>query len=203
MMQSLLWTDGHNHRTDQLKWRATLIRTVGAGNKLLVPFDLSHFWRWRWRSPIISYANICATLVSHEDVRFCTMGRLLRSCYRYGAPSRTTIRILSFGTMAWREDDAGQYHQPKEDDKRWQKLYQLWNQPQRSYTKIVESIGLHPQTPCLLWPSLLVHIASAFVSHPFFFTASLPQISFHLWPSSSVYIALVYFLSVPLCSIVL
>ena len=43
MMQSLLWTDGHNHRTDQLKWRATLIRTVGAGNKLLAPFDLSHF----------------------------------------------------------------------------------------------------------------------------------------------------------------
>ena len=116
MMQSLLWTDGHNHRTDQLKWRATLIRTVGAGNELLVPFDLSHFWRWRWRSPIISYANICATLVSHEDVRFCTMGRLLRSCHRYGAPSRTTIRILSFGTMAWREDDAGQYHQPEEDD---------------------------------------------------------------------------------------
>ena len=189
MMQSLLRTDGHNLRTVQLKWRSTLIRTVGAGNKLLVPYDLSHFWRWRWRSPIISYANICATLVSHEDVRFCTMGRLLRSCHRYGAPSRTTIRILSFGTMARRENNATWYCPPEEDDRRWQRLYRLWNQPRRKYTKIVELIGLHLQIPFLLWPSLLVHIASPFISHPFFFTASLPQISFCLWPSLLVYFA--------------
>ena len=114
---------------------------------------------------------------------------VLRSCYRYGAPSRTTIRILPFGTTAWRENNATWCCPPKEDDRRWQKLYRLWNQPRRKYTKIVESIGLHPQIPFLLWPSLLVHIASPFISHPFFFTASLPQISFCLWPSLLVYFA--------------
>ena len=35
-----------------------------------------------------------------ENGRKFKYNALLRSCYRYGAPSRTTIRILPFGTTA-------------------------------------------------------------------------------------------------------
>ena len=140
MMQSLLWTDGHNHRTDQLKWRATLIRTVGAGNKLLVPL----------RS--LTFLKMAVTIANHQLCQYlrCAGFARGRTILYDGAP----VTILPQVRRALKNRDTnpvflsngmtGRWRWPiSSAQRRWQKMTETLLTMKSAKTQIYQDRGVY------------------------------------------------------------